>query len=99
MFCAGVATPEDGRNVASGGNPFDTRTSAFDPATLSWQALANMNFNRWYGTNLTLPSNEIFSTFANAAGNTSERYTPASDTWTQTTGATMQDLLNEQNAE
>jgi len=99
MFCAGVSTLEDGRIVASGGNPFDTRTSAFDPATLTWQALANMNFNRWYGTNLTLPSNEIWTTFANAGGNTSERYSPASNGWTQTTGATMQDLLNEQNAE
>ena len=99
LFCAGVSTLEDGRIIASGGNPFDTRTSAFDPATQTWSALANMNFNRWYGTNLTLPDNEIFSTFANAGGNTSERYNPAANSWTQTTGATMQDLLNEQNAE
>ena len=82
MFCAGVSTLEDGRIVAAGGNPFDTRTSAFNPATLTWQALANMNFTRWYGTTLALPSNEIFSTFANAAGNTSERYNPASNAWT-----------------
>ncbi len=99
MFCAGVATLEDGRVVASGGNPFDTRTTSFNPATLSWQPLANMNFNRWYGTSLALPSNEIFSTFANAAGNTSERYSAAANAWTQTAGADMQDLLNEQNAE
>ena len=98
MFCAGVSTLEDGTIIASGGNPNDQRTSAFSPATLTWSARANMNFNRWYGTNLTLPSNEIFSTFANAAGNTSERYAPAANTWTQTTGASMQDLLNEQNA-
>src|SRR3989442_1749861 len=60
MFCAGVATLEDGRVVAAGGNPYDVRTSAFDPASLSWRALADMNFNRWYGTALALPSNEIF---------------------------------------
>ena len=99
MFCAGVSTLEDGRIVASGGNPYDTRTSAFNPGTLAWQPLANMNFNRWYNTNLTLPDNEIFSTFANAAGNTSERYDPALNAWTQTPGADMQDLLNEMNAE
>jgi YVTN family beta-propeller protein len=99
MFCAGVSMLEDGRIVAAGGNPYDTRTSAFDPATLSWQALANMNTNRWYATLLELPSNELFTTFANAAGNTSERYSPASNAWTLTPGATMQDLLNEQNTE
>jgi YVTN family beta-propeller protein len=99
MFCAGVSTLEDGRIVAAGGNPYDTRTTAFDPATLSWQALANMNSNRWYATLLALPSNELFTTFANAGGNTSERYSPASNGWTLTPGATMQDLLNEQNAE
>ncbi|HKA14605.1 MAG TPA: PA14 domain-containing protein, partial [Myxococcota bacterium] len=99
MFCAGVSTLEDGRIVASGGNPTNTRTSAFDPQTLTWSALANMNFGRWYSTNLTLPSNEIFATFANGSGNTSERYSPVANTWAQTTGADMQDLLNEQNAE
>jgi YVTN family beta-propeller protein len=99
MFCAGVSTLEDGRIVAAGGNPFDTRVSTFNPATLSWSALATMTQNRWYGTLLALPSNELFSTFANAAGNTSERYSAATNSWTPTSGATMQDLLNEQNAE
>jgi YVTN family beta-propeller protein len=99
MFCAGVSTLEDGRIVAAGGNPFDTRVSTFNPATLVWSALASLNQNRWYGTLLALPSNELFSTFANAAGNTSERYNPATNGWTPTTGATMQDLLNEQNSE
>src|SRR5213593_3111762 len=95
MFCAGVATLEDGRVVAAGGNPYDVRTSAFDPASLSWRALADMNFNRWYGTALALPSDEIFATFASGAGNISERYNPATNAWTRTTGATMQDLLDE----
>jgi YVTN family beta-propeller protein len=99
MFCAGVSTLEDGRIVAAGGNPYDTRTSVFNPATLTWSALANMAQNRWYGTLLALPSNELFATFANAAGNTSERYNPATNGWTNLAGATMQDLLNEQNAE
>jgi DNA-binding beta-propeller fold protein YncE/cytochrome c peroxidase len=99
MFCAGLSMLEDGRVVAAGGNPYDTRTSTFDPATLSWSALADMNANRWYGTLLELPSNQLFTTFASAAGDTSERYDPAGNTWTRTPGATMQDLLDEQNAE
>ncbi|MEM7081249.1 MAG: NPCBM/NEW2 domain-containing protein [Pseudomonadota bacterium] len=98
MFCAGVSTLEDGRFVASGGNPNDVRTSAFDPVALEWTPLPTMNRTRWYGTNLTLPNNTIFSTFANTAGDSSERFSPASNTWTLTPGATMIDLLNEQNA-
>ncbi len=66
MFCAGVSTLEDGRLVASGGNPNDVRTSAFDPVALQWSPLNTMNRTRWYGTNLTLPNNEVFSTFARA---------------------------------
>src|SRR5258705_2451161 len=57
MFCAGVSRLEDGRIVAAGGNPYDTRVSTFNPASLTWQALANLNENRWYGTLLELPSN------------------------------------------
>ncbi len=98
MFCAGISLLEDGTIVASGGNPNDTRTSAFNPFNLTWSSRSNMNFNRWYGTNLTLPTNEVFSTFANAGGNTSERFTPILNSWTHTPGADMQDLLNEQNA-
>ena len=98
MFCAGISTLEDGTVVASGGNPSDTRTSAFNPFSLTWSSRSNMNFNRWYGTNLTLPTNQVFSTFANASGNTAERFDPDFNTWTHTPGASMQDLLNEQNA-
>jgi YVTN family beta-propeller protein len=99
MFCAGVSTLEDGRVVAAGGNPYDTRVSAFNPSTQTWGALANMNENRWYGTLLALPSNELWSTFANAASNVSERYSAASNSWVRTLGAPMTDLLNEQNTE
>jgi len=99
MFCAGISTLEDGTIIASGGNPNDTRTSTFDPDTLTWTPRTNMNFNRWYGTNLTTPTNEVFATFAKSAGSASERYNATTNSWVQTPDASMQDMLNEQNAE
>ncbi len=98
MFCAGISTLESGVIVAAGGNPSDRRTSSFDPATLTWNALSDMNDLRWYGTNVTLPDNTIWATFAKDAGNRSERYDPATDTWTQTPNANMQTLVSEQSA-
>jgi YVTN family beta-propeller protein len=98
MFCAGVSTLENGVIIASGGNPSDRSTSSFDPATLAWSPLANMNDLRWYGANVTLPDNRIFSTFAKDAGNRSEIYDSAADTWTPTPNADMQTLVDEQNA-
>jgi YVTN family beta-propeller protein len=98
MFCAGVASLEDGTIVASGGNPSDRRTSSFDPDTLSWSPLADMIDFRWYGANVTLPDNTIFATFAKDAGNRSEVYDPATDTWTPRPNANMQTLVTEQNA-
>ena len=98
MFCAGISTLENGTIVASGGNPSDRRTSAFNPATLSWSPLANMIDLRWYGTNVTLPDNRIFSSFGKDAGNRSEIYDPATNAWTATPNASMQTLVSEQNA-
>jgi len=97
MFCAGVSTLENGQIVASGGNPDDRRTSRFDPITLSWAPLANMFDLRWYGTNITLPNNEIFSTFAKSAGDRSEKYNPDANQWSRTPNASMLTLLNEHN--
>lgn len=98
MFCAGITTLEDGSIVASGGNPDDTRTSVFNPDSMTWGPLAEMNDSRWYGTNITLPNNQIFSSFARAAGNRSELYDPFTNLWTRTPGTSMQTLLDEQNA-
>lgn len=97
MFCAGISTLESGVIVASGGNPDDVRTSSFDPTSLTWSPLADMNDRRWYGTNLTMPNNQIFSTFAKTAGNRSEVYNPVANVWTRTLNADMQTLVDEQN--
>src|SRR5690606_14526216 len=84
--------------VASGGNPSDRRTSAFNPATLAWSPLSNMIDLRWYATNVTMPDNRIFASFGKDAGNRSEIYDSTTNTWTPTPNANMQTLVSEQNA-
>ncbi|MEO1574628.1 MAG: PA14 domain-containing protein, partial [Pseudomonadota bacterium] len=98
MFCAGVATLEDGRIIASGGNPDDRRTSSFDPAGLSWSPLPEMFDLRWYATSVTLPNNQIFATFGKSAGNRSEKFDPEAYLWERTPNASMQILLDEHNS-
>ena len=98
MFCAGLATLENGRIVAAGGNPQDRKTSSFDPATLTWTRLADMNDERWYAAAVTTPTNKVFSSFGKGAGNRSELYDPMTNVWTATPNATMQTLVDEQNA-
>ncbi|MFK8028573.1 MAG: galactose oxidase-like domain-containing protein, partial [Gammaproteobacteria bacterium] len=97
MFCSGLSTLENGDIVASGGNPFDRRTSMFDISSGTWGPLSDMIDQRWYGTNIILPNNEIFSSFAFMAGNRSEKYNPDTNTWTATPNANMQTLLDEAN--
>lgn len=99
MFCSGVTTMEDGSIVSSGGNPWDRRTSKFDPKTLTWTALADMFDERWYATNIQLPNNEIFASFGQRAENRSEKYDPVSNQWVRTPNANLQTLLNEHNAQ
>ncbi len=96
MFCAGISLLEDGTILASGGNPQLRNTSVFKTTSLSWVMGPLMNQQRWYGTNLTLPNGEVFSTFAKGANNSPEVYTPGAG-WTDVPKASMVDLLNEQN--
>jgi len=97
-FCAGIATLENGVIVAAGGNPSDRKVSSFDPATLGWSRLADMNDLRWYGATATLPNNHVFATFAKNSGDRSETYDPIADTWTPRPNASMATLVTEQNA-
>ncbi len=98
MFCAGVATLENGTIVAAGGNPSDRRVSAFNPATLSWSPLADMIDLRWYGLAATLPNNTVFASFAKDAGSRTEVYDPATNSWSPRPNVDVQTQLNEQNA-
>ncbi len=98
MFCAGVATLENGTIVAAGGNPSDRRTSTFNPATNSWSPLANMIDLRWYGILATLPNNTLFASFAKDAGNRTEVYNPLTNTWAARANVNVQTQVNEQNS-
>ena len=52
LFCAGHFLTNDGRLITSGGHNGGgvgtTDATAFDPTTLQWTALANLNYARWY---------------------------------------------------
>ncbi|MBY0400197.1 NPCBM/NEW2 domain-containing protein, partial [Myxococcota bacterium] len=98
MFCAGVATLENGIIVAAGGNPSDRRVSSFNPATNGWSPLADMIDYRWYGIAATLPDNTVFASFARDAGGRTEVYSPATNTWSPRPNAQAGTQLAEQNA-
>ncbi|WP_179131053.1 putative Ig domain-containing protein [Candidatus Entotheonella palauensis] len=97
MFCAGISLLEDGTIVAAGGNPQLTHTSMFHPGSLSWVEAPFLNQQRWYSTNVAMPDNTVFATFAKGANFTPELLQPGSG-WTNLPGASMADLFNEQNA-
>ncbi len=88
---------EDGSILASGGNPQLTHTSRFNPSSSSWEASPFLNQQRWYSSNLILPSGKVLATFAKGANFEPEVFTPEGG-WTNLPGASMADLFNEQNA-
>ncbi len=97
MFCAGTSMLEDGSILAAGGNPQLTHTSRFNPSSSSWEAAPFLNQQRWYSSNLILPSGKVFATFAKGANFEPEIFTPEGG-WTNLPGASMANLFNEQNA-
>ena len=97
QFCSGIALTEDGSIFNSGGNPDTKKTSRFDIETMSWVPLDDMDKARWYPTTLTMPDDRVFTTFARSAANTSEIYSSVTNQWTNTPGANMQGLVDEQN--
>ncbi|MGF6551697.1 RICIN domain-containing protein [Paraburkholderia youngii] len=60
MFCPGIANLPDGRIFVNGGSS-DTKTSIFDPATLSWSAGPLMNIGRGYNGSVTLTNGGVFT--------------------------------------
>jgi hypothetical protein len=97
IFCGGLTIMADGRLLTTGGlngNPYPhvpddgTQTvGIFDPVSQTWSQGPNMNYWRWYPTNVELPSGDVLTlTGKNAMGNAittqMEQYDPTANTWT-----------------
>ena len=96
LHCAGQSTLADGRVIVVGGQNVQTHagtniTALFDPATETWVNGASMHDLRWYATSTTLADGRVLATSGDAPdGSRSqipEVYDPATNTWTQLTGA------------
>lgn len=96
IFCAGISLMEDGAVMVTGGRLVNRRTATFDPQTLLWSRRSDMGFPRWYGTQLTLPNDEVMAVFANGAGPVVERYSAPVDQWTALPGMEMSVAASEQ---
>ena len=97
LFCSGISLMENGNVAATGGNNIVTQFSEFDINTLQWMINPEMNHPRWYPTQMTMPDNRVFTTFAMGAGNTSEVFSHETGQWVETPGANQQVMLNESN--
>jgi hypothetical protein len=98
LFCSGHALMADGRILVVGGYGESSTTMGiknaeiFDPTTLSWTAVPNMQYRRWYPNATTLSDGRIlvvagWQTSANTNAGISEIYDPASNTWSSLTNA------------
>ena len=95
-FCGGVQQMADGRIFVVGGHVQGhtglTSLDAFDPATNSWDVLADMAFPRWYGTAQALSDGRMFilsgeSNCDDCDVTTPEIYDRVSNTTTQLTNS------------
>jgi hypothetical protein len=66
IFCSGTSVMPDGRVLVTGGNPLPNtcqpnipcgtnHANIFDPATSTWSQAADMNYSRWYPSNVQMP--------------------------------------------
>ncbi|HEY3107828.1 MAG TPA: galactose oxidase-like domain-containing protein, partial [Chloroflexota bacterium] len=98
MFCAGQAMLGDGRLLVAGGHTgvagYGIKdVSIFDPFTRTWTRAADMHVARWYPTVTTLRDGRVLVTGGTSEVNvpslTPEIYDPATNTWTELTGASL----------
>ncbi len=98
LFCSGQIALPDGRALVVGGHQAGfvgvRDANAFDPLTRTWQPAAPMAFPRWYPTATTLPDGRVLvtsgtTTCSTCLADTPEIYDPASNTWTQLSGARL----------
>ncbi len=63
IFCSGHSFLPDGRLLVTGGHVEShigvPHISIYDAATNSWSRAPDMNDNRWYPTNVTLPNGDV----------------------------------------
>ena len=98
IFCAGHCQLADGKLLVAGGHIGAhvglQDTNLFNPATHTWAKGAPMAVGRWYPTTTMLPDGRILVTSGeiNCAGCFAplpEIYNPATNVWTQLTGASL----------
>ncbi|MBZ5706555.1 MAG: DUF1929 domain-containing protein [Acidobacteriia bacterium] len=97
FFCSGQTILPDGRVLVTGGlvgNPYPhvldkghPMTAIFDPVTATWSQGPNMNFARWYPTNMELASGKILTLTGKNETATAivlpmEVFDPATSKWT-----------------
>lgn len=98
LFCSGAAMMSDGRIFIAGGYGESSTTigiknaEIFDPTSLTWTAVPNMQYRRWYPNVTTLPDGRMlvvagWQTSANTNAGISEIYDPSTNAWTSLTNA------------
>src|SRR5262245_60865667 len=97
LFCAGQTFLSDGRAMVIGGHHGAdigiADTTAFDPLTNAWSALAPMHYSRWYPTAVALNDGRMLALGGeispNVLANVPEVYDPVANIWTAMSSATM----------
>lgn len=98
LFCSGHTVLSDGRILAAGGFGGDSThmgipdAEIFNPANNTWTSVPSMSFRRWYPTATTLSDGRVLVTAGWQTTNHTnagipEIYDPATNKWTQLTGA------------
>ncbi|HEX7793571.1 MAG TPA: LamG-like jellyroll fold domain-containing protein, partial [Vicinamibacterales bacterium] len=97
LFCAGQTFLSDGRAMVIGGHHGSDigipDTTAFDPLTNIWSALAPMHYSRWYPTAVALNDGRMLALGGEISlgvfANVPEVYDPVANIWTALSSATM----------
>ena len=97
IFCSGTNVMPDGKVLVTGGNPLPNtcqlnipcgtaHANIFDPATSTWSQAAEMNYARWYPSNVEMPDGTtLVMAGPDGQGNLvpqMESYNETSNTWT-----------------